>query len=268
MHPVDYHTHTCCSMDSEEALEREVQQAISTGLKELCSTDHCDLLQESGQRLTELDWTPILSQFEQAQSRLGHQISLRLGIELGCPHVDPTCARNILAGAPLDFVIGSVHNQSPALGGIDFYFLKYETQQDCYRALDDYFASMAQVVALPDCYDVLGHIIYPLRYMKGVSGPPISLARYEDTLREIFTAVAQSGHGIEVNTYCGRTLHEWKPVLELYRTCGGEIVTIGSDAHTAQNIGLGAKEAIQLLQETGFSYLATYLRRQTQFVKL
>lgn len=268
MYLVDYHTHTCCSMDSEAPLMEEARQAIRTGLKELCTTDHCDLIDGDGNRIYDLDWKPIQTQYEQVCSAYGAELNLRLGLELGCAQTDPECARKILAGAPLDFVIGSIHNQSMERGGIDFYFLKYQTQQDCYAALDDYVASMAKLVKLEDCYDVLGHIIYPLRYMKDVEGPPITLDRYEDALRAIFTAAAQAGRGIEVNTYCGRTVGEWLPVLKLYRACGGEILTVGSDAHAAENIGKGAREALQLMQEAGFRYQTVYQGRVPQFIKL
>jgi len=268
MYLADYHTHTRCSIDSQAALTDQAAQAAALGLRELCTTDHCDLIQEQGGRLSTLDWTPILQQYQGARAQWEGILTLRLGLELGCAHVDPDQARQILAGAPLDFVIGSIHNQSPEQGGIDFYFLKYETQQDCYRALDDYFSSMEQLVRLEDCYDVLGHIIYPLRYMEKAEGGPVTLDRYQEQLRAILTAAADAGRGIEVNTYRGRTIREWRPILELYRDCGGEIVTIGSDAHTAQDIGKGVPEAQELLREVGFRYQAIYHRHNAQFVKL
>ena len=83
--------------------------------------------------------------------------------------MDPDCAAAILSGADLDFVIGSIHNLSPAKGGKDFYFLDYTTPRACYEALDDYFDSLAQLVHL-DCWDTMGHIIYPLRYMQKILG--------------------------------------------------------------------------------------------------
>lgn len=268
MYLVDYHTHSCCSFDSEESLLDEAGQAIRMGLRELCTTDHCDLIDGDGNRVYDLDWEPILAQYEQARSACGDSLKLRLGLELGCAQADPDCARKILSGAPLDFVIGSIHNQSLEKGGIDFYFLKYRTEQECYDALDDYFSSMARLVKLEDCYDVLGHIIYPLRYMKEAEGAPVTLGRYEDILREIFTHAAQAGRGIEVNTYCGRTMEEWLPVLKLYRACGGEILTVGSDAHAAENIGKGAREAVALMETAGFQYQTVYQGRVPQFIKL
>jgi histidinol-phosphatase (PHP family) len=255
-------------MDSQADLGEEAAQAVTLGLSALYTTDHCDLIDENGQRVYDLDWAPILEQHQRVSAAYADRLKLRLGLELGSAQCDPECARRILAGAPLDLVIGSVHNMDLSAGGIDFYFLPYHTQGDCYAALDNYFASLEQLSALPDCYDVLGHIIYPLRYMTGAVGAPISLERYQDQLRDIFTAAVNADRGIEVNTYCGRTLEDWLPILRLYRACGGEIVTTGSDAHAPENIGRGIQEAQELLKAAGFRYQAVYQRRVPQFVKL
>ena len=128
MYLTDYHTHSCCSFDSEAPLLGEVEQAVRVGLKELCTTDHCDLIDGDGKRVYDLDWKPILTQYEQTRSACGNQLNLRLGLELGCAQTDPECARRILSGVPLDFVIGSIHNLSMEQGGTDFYFIKYQTQ--------------------------------------------------------------------------------------------------------------------------------------------
>lgn len=268
MYLTDYHTHTRCSFDSQADLMEQAVRAAQLGLQELCTTDHCDLIDEKARRVYDLDWVPILNQYQQVREKMEGKLKLRLGIELGCAQTDPECARKMLSGASLDFVIGSIHNLSMERGGTDLYYVKYDTVEDCYRALDDYFASMAALVKLTDTYDVLGHVIYPLRYMTGAQGGPVTLERYWEQLRAIFTAVAQSGRGIEVNTYCGRTLEPWLEVLKLYRDCGGEIVTIGSDAHNAENIGKGAQQAQQLLEAAGLRYLTVYQQRTPQFVKL
>ncbi len=41
-------------------------------------------------------------------------------------------------------------------------------------------------------------------------------------------------------------------LLKLYRECGGEIITIGSDAHKAEYIGFYQKEAHEMLETAGF----------------
>ena len=166
----------------------------------------------------------------------------------------------------LDFVIGSVHNRSLAAGGDDFYYGDYHSPGACYQALDDYVSSLERL-ASAGAYDVLGHIIYPLRYMaRGC--PEVSMDRYADRIRVALAIAIASGRGMELNTYNGRTLAEWRPWLALYRELGGEILTVGSDAHVPENVGQGVPEAYDLIRAAGFRYIAVYEGRKPRFVKL
>lgn len=264
MYLVDYHTHTLCSPDSTARLEDMAQAAHRAGLRELCTTDHCDLQQEDGSPLERWDCSPILAQFEEAE--LFHywpDFRLLLGLELGGAHTDPARAEDILSGAPLDFVIGSVHNLSPAAGGRDLFFLDYPTVEVCHQVLDDYFSSLLALAPLP-CYDALGHIIYPLRYMNGRSGHHITLEPWAEQLDAVLRAVIQTGRAIEVNTHAGREVEEWRFVLTRYRALGGELVTIGSDAHAPSNVGKGVAQAMALLRETGFQWVTVYRGRKPE----
>ena len=268
MYLVDYHTHSCCSPDSTARLEDMAIAARRAGLEELCTTDHCDLQQEDGSTLVGWDWTPILSQYEKA-CRLcpWPDFRLLLGLELGGAHTDPARARDLLAGAPLDFVIGSVHNLSPAAGGLDFYFLEYPSEAFCRKVLDDYFASLLALAHL-DTYDSLGHIIYPLRYMNGRAGHHITLEPWADELDTLLRTVIETGHSIEVNTHGGREIEEWRPLLARYRELGGEYVTLGSDAHRPNHVGKGIRQSMDLLCETGFRWLTLYRQRRPEQIKL
>ncbi len=268
MYLTDYHTHTCCSFDSETPLCAQVEQALKLGLNEFCTTDHCDLINEHAQRVYDMDWTPILEQYERVRSTLPTSVNLMLGLEMGMPETEPDCARRILSGAPLDFVIGSVHNLSAETGGADLYYLNYKTRENCLAVLDDYFNSLEKLSQLPDCYDVLGHIIYPLRYMTGCQGGSPTLERWWEQLRRIFINVVQAERGIEINTYCGRTIEPWHPILALYRDCGGKFLTFGSDAHNAENLGKGIAQAQILAREVGFDSLTVYRHRTPKLIKL
>ena len=260
MYCSDYHTHSQLSPDSSAPLEQMAQAAVEAGLDELCVTDHCDLLTLQGEPVERYDWPPAVAQYQAAAAQFSSGLTLKLGLELGMGHLNPAAAQTIVSQPELDFVLGSVHNQSPEKGGVDFYYVPYPDSAACYAALDDYFASMAQL-AVTDFYDVLSHIIYPLRYMDH----PISLDPYHDVLDGIFRAAAERGRGIEINTWRGRTLKEWLPVLKQFKACGGKIVTIGSDAHTTDGVGKGCEQACQLLAEAGFRYLATYEKRKPVF---
>ena len=88
---------------------------------------------------------------------------------------------------------------------------------------------------------------------------------YEEQLRALFQALIQSGRGIELNTTQGHTVEEWTPVLQLYRSCGGEIITLGSDAHRSGQTGAGFPDAYALLKSLGFRWHCTYRNRKPVF---
>jgi len=47
-------------------------------------------------------------------------------------------------------------------------------------------------------------------------------------------------------------------ILQLYKDCGGEVITIGSDAHTAQRVGKNINLGLHRLKEMGFCYLDVF----------
>lgn len=263
MYLTDYHCHSILSADGVVPLSVMAQRALDAGMSEICITDHFDLLTLDGKRVYDYDWAPALEQYHKTAPQFEGRLKLKLGMEFGSGHIDPAVSERVLSQPELDFVIGSVHNQSQDLGGMDFYNLGYTVPEDCYRALDDYFNSLERLASTP-WYDVLGHIIYPLRYMHGLA----TMDRYYDRIAHILHTVVDAGKGIEVNTYRGRTVADWLPVLERYRDAGGELVTVGSDAHDPAYTGAGVREAYELLERLGFRYVTVYEKRRPQMVKL
>lgn len=265
---IDSHTHSSCSPDGTVPMLEMARGAVTAGLTGLCITDHCDFLNLDGtERTTSYDWAPVLAQWLEMNAAYGNRLSLSLGLEFGMAHLDPRAAQGVLDRPELDFVIGAAHNLTEGRGGRDFSIVSYKTEEDCYCALDDYFVSMEELSRSP-FYDVLGHIIYPLRYMTGQYEKPISLDRYTDQIRSILRNAVESGRGMEVNTWRGKTLAEWRPILELYRTLRGEIITVGSDAHHPAPLGAGIRDVYAMLAELGFRYVASYHKRKPEFIKL
>lgn len=264
----DCHTHTLCSPDSSAPLAQMVQGAEAAGVSILCTTDHCDLQGENGSHLEVWDWSPVLAQYRQACGEAPKGVELLLGLELGGAPWWAEQAREIVSQAPLDYVLGSIHTQSPQLGGRDFYFLDYPTEEFCRRALEDYLTSLSALAGLEGCYDVMAHIPYPMRYIGQRTSFPVSLWDYRDRLEEILRTLIQSGRGMELNTDRARGLDQWLPLLRLYRQLGGEIVTLGSDAHRAEDVGLGIREGCELLREAGFSRYTVFSGRRPRWIAL
>jgi histidinol-phosphatase (PHP family) len=57
-------------------------------------------------------------------------------------------------------------------------------------------------------------------------------------------------------------------ILRLYVKAGGEIVTAGSDAHRARDVGHMLDRAYTMAREAGLKYLATFKNREVKFVKI
>ena len=261
MYLTDFHCHSICSMDGNVPVAEMAAAGKAAGLTEMCITDHCDLLNGAGERTLTYDWAPLLEQYERAKELEDDRFTLQLGLELGGAQVSPEAAKAILTGAELDFVIGSIHNKSERLGGGDFYYVRYDSPELCHEMLADYFDSLLEVAQL-GLYDSLGHVIYPLRYMNRRDGQNVTLEPHWPVIREILTAVLDSGKAMEVNTYCGRTVADWRETLELYRSLGGTLVTMGSDAHHPENMGKGIRESCVLLKELGFDGVTTYQKHR------
>lgn len=271
MYLCDIHSHTKISHDSHALLSDMAQAALDAGLQEFCVTDHCDLLGMDGQPDVFFDWPAAKRQFRETQAQFGDRLLLRLGIELGSATAYPEAARAILAqgGEELDFVLGSLHNWIGMEGGRDLYYSDYgKTPGLARKAVESTLAhTWTLVTQCPDCYDSLAHIVYPLRYIHR-DGVEMSLADYEEQVRAIFTQVAASGRAIELNTCRGHDLDCWPPLLRWFKECGGELVTLGADAHRPDQVAKGIPEALQILQAAGFGYVTTYERRQPVLHKL
>lgn len=266
MYLTDYHTHSLCSPDGSAPLVELAQAALDAGMDEMCLTDHCDFLDFNGNLDLTFTWAPIEEQLVRGKLAFEGRLPIKMGLELGEPWEYPHLANKLYRHKPVDFVLGSVHNLPLSEGGRDFYFDHFETEEQCYALLDSYFNAM-EILAGMDCYDVLAHVIYPLRYFER-DGNHVTLDRYADQLRRIFLTAIHKGKGIELNTCRGRTIEDWRWVLELYRDCGGVLITLGSDAHTPEDVGKGIREGADLLRELGFPYIATYDRHNVNLKHL
>lgn len=270
MYCSDYHLHTLISSDSPASLSEQAQSALDAGLQELCVTDHWNLLDQQGNPLPHTrDWAPSIAQIQQTRQHFGDRLEIRLGVEVGNGEIDPASVSEGLAqaGDSLDFVIGSLHNMSLGSGGIGIYTAAHQCREihEGIALLDDYVETLTALAAT-DTYDVIGHVVYPLRYLP--QDWQLTLDPYEEQLRTLFKTLTEKGRGIEFNTTQGHTIAEWTPVLQLYKECGGEILTIGSDAHRVGQSGAGFRDAVALLKSLGFHRYCTYRGRKPVFHRL
>lgn len=265
MQLVDFHTHSAYSPDGHEAMEHLCDAAAKRGLSHLAVTDHFDAVERADKSvyLYPYDGAALYKTFSACKARYQNELTLCLGIELGQPYLLPDNAQKVLEALPYDFVLGSVHFLR---GEKDLQYISY-TEGDYTR---QYYEELLELAAC-GAYDVLAHLEMPKRYAL-MQGAPYSPAPYMEQIEAALKLVIAAGKGIELNTsgirkYKGGILPS-QEILTLYRRLGGEIVTLGSDAHSAAEIGADIGAAADLLRQTGFSYFAVYQGRKPTFLPL
>lgn len=262
----DYHFHTDFSGDSQTPVRAQLEQAISLGMKSLCVTDHHDYDVDSV-----IDFTLETDRYMETMSALKEEykgrIDLRIGIELGLQAHLKEYFKELLSAHPFDFVIGSTHfinRKDPAYP--EFFEVKDERE-----AYLQYFQVTLDNVKSLDTYDVAGHLDYIVRYGPNKAAY-YSYEAYRDVLDDILRAVIAGGKGIECNT-AGlrkgiRQPNPCVPVLKRFKELGGEILTIGSDAHVPEDLGADFQAVRELLLECGFTYYTEFKGRRPEFKPL
>lgn len=259
----DYHTHTEYSIDGEGPLDAMCEKAIAEGLDELAITDHMDII--SGQSCDY--WLPMDKSYpaiRAAKERYAGRLRVVIGVELGEPMANPAAADEFFRRVPdLDFVIGSIHNMENDLD-VFYYNWKKHDPAAAYRHYLEWLTDFAENYD----YDVLGHLTYPLRYM-AEAGITLDLKPYYDQFENLFRIVVRRDKGIELNVsglrQAMKTTMPTPEILQLYHDCGGRILTIGSDAHRAADIGAHLTDGLDIARSCGFTEIASYTRRAPVF---
>ncbi len=279
MIPVDCHTHSTNSPDGYNAPEAMVKRACELGLTAYALTDHCEI-----NRWFAYDHYPSHSNPEDTydfghdfecsmrdnvrlKDQYGDRITFINGIELGQIQFNPSLASEIAADRRLDFVIGSVHQ---VRGFDDFAFTDYE-KTDPQMLVDNYYKEIYEICGV-GCFDVLAHLTYPLRYIEGEHGISVDMKKNKEIIFESMKLLAQDGKGIEINTSglrqkYGKTFPDLDYV-KMFREAGGEIITIGSDAHCTDHLGKGIEEGMEIAKAAGFDMIAFFIGRIPRFIKI
>lgn len=261
----DLHLHTMFSFDSETDPQKMIESAIDKGLKTICITDHHDLdFAEAG---WEVDFERYFPYFEEMQNKYKEKIEILIGVELGLqPHLKDI-NMDISKKYPFDFVIGSVH----LFDGFDPYYPDYfegKTDDEGYRRA---FHITLENLKVAEYYDTLGHLDYIVRYGRK-SEESYNVAECFDYIDEILKILISKGKGLEINTGGIKKglsfTHPHPEILKRYKQLGGEIITIGSDAHEPQDIAHSFSMLNDCLESLGFKYYAEFRKRKPEFFKI
>lgn len=271
----DYHVHSDFSSDSSTPMEHMIEKAIQLGLKTLCFTDHMDYDYPVNADNYSFIFDPdkYINKLELLKFQYKSDIKILTGIELGLqPHITKELEA-LINKYPFDFIIGSSH----LVDHIDPYYPETWEGKNEDDVIQHYFESIVDNCNSFSKFHVYGHIDYIVRYSPS-SGlgtaniAPYSYSKYADILDKVLSTIISLGKGIEINTsglkYGLGYAHPKTDVLKRYKELGGEILTIGSDAHKPEHLCYDFNCIDELLKSMGFRYYTTYEAGKPNFIKL
>ncbi len=272
----DYHVHSEFSSDSQAPMEQVIERAIKLGLKKLCFTDHMDYDYPDTENLSFVfDIKDYWQKIAQLKKYYAKQIEILTGIELGLqPHL--TEQLNLLTKENLfDFIIGSTH----VVDHVDPYFPEFWITRSKSEGIRRYFESIIENCRAFQNFHVYGHIDYIIRYAPKETDangrlvmPDYSYSDYADLLDEVLKTILSYGKGIEINTaglkYGLGYAHPKAEIIKRYKELGGELITIGSDAHKPEHLCYDFSAIPDLLKDLGFRYYATFKEGKPVYEKL
>lgn len=263
----DFHLHTHHSPDSEELPKNTIKKCIELGMEECCFTDHNDFNWPNKNENFDLNVTAYYDELLPLKEEYKDKIDIRIGVECGITDNNYNENNNLVSNNPFDFIIGSCH----IVNGMDPYYPKYFQGKTDREAFEEYFNALQKGIEYFDNFDVLGHIDYVVRYSP-TKNSGYSAFDYMDIIDNILLKMIHSGKGIEINTSGLKSglpfANPCPDILKRYRELGGEIITIGSDAHIANFAGYKFDMAAFFLQTAGFSNYCVFQNRKPLFKKL
>ena len=127
-----------------------------------------------------------------------------------------------------------------------------------------YFETTLENISIFSDFDTLGHLDYIVRYAPDTS--EYIPEDYFDIIDEILKIIINKNIALEVNTSALKTtygiINPHPDILRRYRGLGGELITIGSDAHEPRYLAFGFDILTNLLTDIGFSSYVTFKNRQ------
>lgn len=263
----DYHIHTKSSADSTAEPSDIVRAAADAGLSEICLTNHADINHHVPDDYFPFDLDEMAADYR-AASKAGAAlgVAVKNGIEIGVDKETLAEYESLLDGRSYDFIICSQH----FIDGVDPYEQSYFSGKSQREAYEAYLAAALSTLSAFNGYSVVGHIGYAAKYCR--TRPAImDMDGYGDYIEEILKVAVSRGKGIEVNTSgiknTGEPMAAYS-VVKRFIELGGEIVTMGSDAHEPSRVGDRFAETAERLRAVGLRYVCTYDRMKPVFHSL
>lgn len=259
----DFHMHSRVSFDGHDTGLAMALAAKEQGLKEICFTDHLDYDPLGKMGKLDFDTDAYNAEYDHLEVP---GLTIRRGMEFGMDRKNVAQFKKDLQRRPFDFVLGSIH----FVDDLDVYFEDFWRNKTIFQAERRCLEETLVCVELHNDFDVLAHLTYISKTRCHPAPRPVRYEDHREVIDEILKALVRKGKGLEINTSGVDRCGDYLPPMEMvrrFRELGGEIVTIGSDAHRTNRVGQYSFAVCDLLKDI-FGHVCTFENRQPVFHKL
>jgi histidinol-phosphatase (PHP family) len=259
---IDCHTHTYLSGHGLGSVDDLVQAARKAGIGTLTITEHAPLPNsidpENGFSMSEQGVEVYLEDIENARKKYD-DIKIQTGSEVDWRHGDLEFISRVVK--PFDVLYGSVHMLNDGFcfdnrGEITGWDLRGVN-----RVWEEYFELWREAISSDIAFDVMSHPDLPKKFGHR---PDFEMSEmYEEAAQ----CCADAGVMIEINTSgWRRPVSEQYPSLDFLKIfyAHGVDCTVGSDAHTPEEVGYRIKDAYQIMYEAGYRRVSVPLGKQSR----
>ncbi len=264
--PLDYHIHSNFSLDAQVTIPEICAAAIRKGIPEIGLSEHFD--NHPREKVSHDFFRPEAwwEEVERVRASMDGGLKIRAGLEAGEPHRFPEQVREVVQNHPYDYVIGSLHY----VGDVFLFDQEFLSGQSTDEIMRMYFEELEKMTREP-AFDILGHLDLPVRNA-GHLWNGYHPSQYEELIRPVLQNCIDHGVALDVNVAGLRkpaqNIMPDPAILAWYREMGGERVTLGSDAHTAEHVGLHLEKGVQAVRAAGLKWVTSFERRQARLLPL
>lgn len=262
----DFHVHSIYSHYCKYSMDKMIEAAINKRIKALYFVDLFEIAGNMNLYF-EFDILEYWKEVKKYNFKYKDKIDILCGLELGISKEDIEEAKQKIDNQPLDMIMLALHR----VGNKFFNNGEFFRNRRPSSIYEDYYKEMINILDNFDNFDILGHIGILESYKHNI----FKDFKFEDNsnlIYEVLERLVKMNKGLEINTSILRFNEEYIntqfKILKMFNKLGGEIVTIGSDAHTPDQIGFEYKKAVQVLKNAGFENVCFFRKRLPNFVKV
>ena len=136
--------------------------------------------------------------------------------------------------------------------------------------MKNYFNELSELAQWKGC-DILSHITCPMRRIQGKYNIDFDYSKVQNEIDILLETIIKNDKVLEINTSglrqaMGRTMPDID-IIKRYKQLGGKYISIGSDSHSAYDVGAGVREGMLIAKQCGFDTLSFFVERQLMEIK-